>query len=65
MVEIDPDDFQIRVYLNDGYPTVRLILQGRKARDILKKITFKNRNKEYSRRAFLNVTEKRGLEKYV
>ena len=62
MVEIDFDDFQLRAYMNGNKWTVRLILQGEKAYELLKQNTFSNPVKDLRRQVMLD--ERHGQEMY-
>jgi len=55
MLPIHPDDLQLRVMNDRGYPTVRLILQGKKAYELLKSIRFSDPKRERNRLIFLDI----------
>ncbi len=54
-MDLDINDFQIRVYEEKGIWKCRLILQGKKALDILKETYFDDPIKEYRRQIILDV----------
>jgi len=62
MLPIHPDDLQLRVMNDRGYPTVRLILQGKKAYELLKSIRFSDPKRERNRLIFLDIYKRRAQE---
>ena len=53
LITVDPDAFQLRVFFDRGNITVRLILQGKKANNLLREIVFTDKIKEKVRQLYL------------
>lgn len=58
MIPIDPDEFNLKIWVQSGALVCNLWIHGKKAIKILKQITFKDARKEWRRKLIIEQYEK-------
>jgi len=58
MVDVNPEDFALRLWFEQGRMRARLILDGENVFNLLKEIKFNDPHKEFKRKLYLERKKK-------